>query len=523
MYIWKKGMILLCGLVICAGCRQREVQPKDQKNLKPNIIFILADDLGYGDLGSFGQELIETPNLDALARDGMRFTHHYSGAPVCAPSRYMILTGKHGGHAFIRGNDEWNERGPVWDYRAVAHDSTLEGQRPMPGNEVLLSDLMQKAGYRTGLFGKWGLGAPHTESIPTESGFDTFFGYNCQRQAHTYYPLHLYRDRNRVPLENDTIPPHSTFDIDKGNWGNDLFEHGDYAPFRIYSALEDFIGKSPDRPFFAYWATPIPHVPLQAPGNWVSYYRRKFGEEPGYVAGKGNGYFPHRYPRAAYAAMISFLDAQIGRLIETLKKKGLYENTLIVFTSDNGPSYAGGAQPEWFESGGLFPAEYGRAKGFLYEGGIRVPLIASWPEHIRPGTVSDLPTAQYDLLATFGAVAGFEPPDPADGISFLPTLLGSGLQQRHDFLLWAYPEYGGQLALRAGDWKLIWRGLNDTDRNPEPELYHLGEDPQERNNLAESYPERVDSLLRLFHKEYEVPEIPLFRLKEYESRFRAGH
>ncbi len=507
------GFLLILFALSCRPGNTPETAPA----ALPNIIYILADDLGYGDLGSYGQRLIETPNLDRLAQDGMLFTQHYAGAPVCAPSRYMLLTGKHSGHAFIRGNDEWGDRGPVWDYRAMARDSTLEGQRPLPPGEVLLPGRLKSVGYRTGLFGKWGLGAPHTASIPTRMGFDTFYGYNCQRQAHTYYPLHLYENEHRIHLNNDTIPPHSGFALTGGKHDYGFFDQSDYAPDRIFEALSRFVAQGGEQPFFLYWATPIPHVPLQAPEDWLHYYEAKFGPETPYESGDGTGYFPQRSPRAAYAAMVSFLDQQVGRLIEQLKAQGLYENTLILFSSDNGPSYAGGADPEWFDSAGPFRSEYGRGKGFVYEGGIRVPLIASWPGRIAPGSRSDHLSAQYDLVATLGQLTGFENPAPGDGVSFLPTLLGEEGQEEHPYLLWAYPEYGGQLALRTDRWKLIQRGLNDAGDNPGPELYDLLADPAEGQNLAERYPATVDSLRNLFARAYQVPELPRFRLAEWES------
>ena len=273
-------LVLGCIALAVMSCSEDAESPDPGP---PNIIYILADDLGYGDIGAYGQDRIETPNLDRLAASGMRFTQHYSSAPVCAPSRYMLLTGKHGGHSYIRGNDEWGDRGPVWDYRAMARDSTLEGQRPLPGTEVLLSERLQGAGYRTGLFGKWGLGAPHTNSIPTRRGFDTFFGYNCQRQAHTYHPLFLYQDSVRVHLDNDTIPPHSGFELTGGEPDFGFFQRGEYAPDRIFEALDTFVSQPSDQPFFAYWATPIPHVALQAPDSLVAYYHAKFGEEEPYV------------------------------------------------------------------------------------------------------------------------------------------------------------------------------------------------------------------------------------------------
>ncbi|MDG1573386.1 arylsulfatase [Robiginitalea sp. M366] len=504
--------LILLALSGCLGsCKAPAPEP-----VRPNIIYILADDLGYGELGAYGQSLIETPNLDALAAGGMTFTQHYAGAPVCAPSRYMLLTGKHSGHAFIRGNDEWAARGPVWDYRAMAADSTLEGQRPLPPSEKLLPQWLQEEGYRTGMFGKWGLGAPQTVSVPNLKGFDEFYGYNCQRQAHTYYPLHLYHNRHRVALANDTVAPHTGFEALDGMEDFGYFQQDDYAPDRIFAALTHFVASGSDQPFFLYWATPIPHAPLQAPERWVNYYREKFGEEPPYDASEG-GYFPQEYPRATYAAMISYLDENIGKLVALLQEKGLAENTLILFSSDNGPSYAGGAQPEWFGSANPFPSAYGRGKGFVYEGGIRVPLLAHWPGQIAPGSQSDHISAQYDLLPTLAELVGFATPEGVDGISFLPTLLGHKGQQQHPALVWAFPEYRGQLAVRAGPWKLVERGLNDSLLNPGPELYHLERDPQEQENLASRYPALVDSLATVFQKAYQVPETPRFRLREWEA------
>jgi arylsulfatase len=505
-------------LILCLSCKNEIRETAEDWVKAPNIIYILADDLGYGDLGVYGQKRIETPNLDKLAASGMLFTQHYASAPVCAPSRYMLLTGKHSGHAYIRGNDEWRERGEVWDYRAMAKDSTLEGQRPLPEDEVLLPQHLKTVGYRTGIFGKWGLGAPHTASIPNRMGFDTFYGYNCQRQAHTYYPLHLYENEHRVHLNNDTIPPHSGFALTGGNPDYDFFNQQDYAPELMFDAMIQFVDEKSDAPFFLYWATPIPHVPLQAPKNWITYYRNKFGPESPFESGDGTGYFPQEFPRAAYAAMVSYLDEQVGKLIEKLKVNGQYDNTLIIFTSDNGPSYAGGADPEWFQSAGPFRGEYGKGKGFVYEGGIRVPMIASWPGKIAPGSQSDHLSAQYDLPATLAELTGFEFQNSGDGVSFLPELLGqANRQQEHPFLLWAFPEYGGQLAIRNAKWKLVQRGLNDSLDNPALELYNIQSDPIEQKNLALEQPEIVDSLLQILRKEYRVPETPRFQLKEWEN------
>ena len=506
-------------LLATLSCKEVNTEQAVSAN-RPNIIYILADDLGYGDLGAYGQELIETPNLDKLAAQGMLFTQHYASAPVCAPSRYMLLTGKHSGHAFIRGNDEWRDRGEVWDYRAMALDSTLEGQRPLPPGEVLLPQQLKSVGYRTGIFGKWGLGAPHTESIPTKMGFDTFYGYNCQRQAHTYYPLHLYENEHRVHLNNDTIPPHSGFALTGGSHNYDYFDQKDYAPDLMFDAMLKFVTEPKSDPFFVYWATPIPHVPLQAPAQWIAYYHDKFGPEAPFESGDGTGYFPQEFPKAAYAAMISYLDEQVGKLIDRLKEMGVYENTLIMFTSDNGPSYAGGADPDWFSSAGPFRGAYGRGKGFVYEGGIRVPLIASWPGKITPGSKTNHLSAQYDMVATLSELTGFSDEQNGDGISFLPTLLEKPNQEEHVFLLWAFPEYGGQLALRNAKWKYVQRGLNDPKDNPGPELYNLVSDPMEQENLAGDMPALVDSLRRVAIGEYQIPQTPRFRLQEWERTLK---
>ncbi len=478
----------------------------------PNIIYILADDLGYNELGSYGQSKIETPNLDALAANGMKFTQHYSGSPVCAPSRAVLLTGKHTGHAYVRGNDEWGSRGEVWDYRAMFRDSSLEGQRPLPEGTPTIGSLLQGAGYTTGIVGKWGLGAPHTHSIPNKMGFDFFYGYNCQRQAHTFYPLHLYKNENRVYLNNDTVPPKMKLvegadPYLEASYANYFLE--DYSPDLMFEEIQGFVDENKDKPFFLYWANPIPHVPLQAPKKWIDYYVEKFGEEEPYLGDQG--YFPTRYPRATYAAMVSYMDEQIGFLIEQLKREGLYENTLILFSSDNGPTYAGGADTQWFDSAKPFGSEYGRAKGFVHEGGIRVPMIASWPGKIEPGSNSDHISAFWDVLPTLCEVTGVNPPEDIDGISFLPTLLGNEEQKEHNYLYWEFPSYTGQRALRMGKWKLIQKGLL---KEPQPfELYDLEQDINEQNNIAEQHPEIIQQMQQILDTVRTEPEIERFKIE----------
>ena len=485
---------------------------------KPNIIYILADDLGYGDIGVYGQEKIETPNLDELARNGMIFTQHYTGAPVCAPARYMLLTGKHAGHSYIRGNDEWRERGNVWDYREMIIDSTLEGQRPIPQNTILFPQLLQKEGYTTGMIGKWGLGAPHTNSIPTKMGFDFFFGYNCQRQAHTYYPVHLYKNENRVHLNNDTIPPNTKLakgadPYDPKNYSK--FMLNEYAPELMFKEMISFVSENKQNPFFLYWATPIPHNALQAPQNWIDFYKEKFGEEEPYLG--QNGYFPHQNPRAAYAAMISYLDENIGKLIKYLKDENLYDNTIILFSSDNGVTYSGGTDGEYFNSSGIFGESFGRGKGFVYEGGIRVPMIATWNKKIKPGSITNHISAQYDVMATLLELINYRNIPETDGISFLPTLLDKKEQSVHNFLYWEFPEYGGQIAIRMGDWKVIRRNLKRSGENHTLELYNLSLDPEELNNVATDHPQILDTASDIYDNEHIKSEIEEFRINSIEN------
>ncbi|EDO25637.1 predicted protein [Nematostella vectensis] len=339
------------------------------------------------------------------------------------------------GHSYIRGNDEWNERGDIWNYTKVFSDVSLEGQRPIPENTLTLGKHLQKAGYITALFGKWGLGAPNTEGVPTKQGFDQFYGYNCQRQAHNLYPSHLWENETKVYLNNELVNPHSNLekdaDINDPNSYAKFTQQNDYAPKLIHDKSLAFIRKNKDKPFFMYYASPLPHVPLQVPNKYVDAYRKVFGQEKPYT---GKSYFPTQYPKATYAAMISYLDMQVGEIVAELKKQGIYENTLIVFTSDNGPTYTGGVDANYFNSAKPFDNTYGRTKGFVYEGGIRVPMIASWPKRIKAGTRSNHISAFYDMLPTFSEVAGVKTPEEVDGISFTNTLLGK-TQQNHKFYI----------------------------------------------------------------------------------------
>lgn len=520
MNFYQKSILPIAFLAFFA-CKKDEKVIKEKAS-KPNIIYILADDLGYSELGVYGQKKIETPNIDALARDGMMFTQHYTSAPVCAPARYMLLTGNHSGHAYIRGNDEWNERGNVWNYKATVLDSTLEGQRPIPTETILFPKKLKEKGYATGMVGKWGLGAPHTQALPTKMGFDFFYGYNCQRQAHTYYPVHVYKNEKRVYLNNDTIPPSIKLDKNADPNNPDSYKNftlNEYTPDLFFNEMMNFISEKKDSPFFFYWATPIPHNPIQAPQRWVDYYKDKFGNETPYLGEKS--YYPHQNPRAGYAAMISYLDENVGKLVKYLKEEGLYDNTLIMFTSDNGVTYTGGTDGKYFNSSGEFGEAYGKAKGFVYEGGIRVPMIATWPNQIKPDSKTELISAQYDVMATLSDLVGFETPKNNDGISFLPTLLGNKQEKEHEFLFWEYPEYGGQVAIRMGDWKVVRQNLKNKRKEPTLELYNLKTDAAETNNVADQYPEIIQKAVNIFKREHQNAQVERFRIPLIENGLLA--
>ena len=494
-------LLFLMGLFSCMKKEQR-----------PNIIYILADDLGYGELGVYGQGIIETPNIDALASTGIRFTQHYSGSPVCAPSRSVLMTGLHSGHTHIRGNDEWKDRGDVWSYEAMFKNPFLEGQRPLLDTIVTVAEILKEAGYQTGGVGKWGLGAPTTEGVPNKQGFDFFYGYNCQRQAHTYYPMHLWRNEEREFLHNKMVPPHTNLadSVDPENPASYAdFTLNDYAPELIHNEAMSFIERNIHRPFFLYYASPIPHLPLQAPRHWVDYYRKKLGTEDPYT---GKNYYPNQTPRATYAAMISTLDEQVGEIIKKLKDLGLYENTLIIFTSDNGPTYTGGADTRYFKSARPFKSERGWSKGYLHEGGIRVPMIASWPGRIAPGTVSEHLSVFYDVMPTLCDVIGQPLPSQTDGISFLPVLLDKGEIKKHEYLYWEFPAYNGQQAVRMGRWKGIRKDIFDD--NLDIELFDLDKDKQEQNNVAANFPNVIEKIETIMKREHTPATLNRFKIAQ---------
>lgn len=461
----KRSYLLLYLIAIlfssCTSTKKQEAV----ENQKPNIVYILADDLGYGDLSCYGQTHFSTPHIDQLAKEGMLFTQHYAGTTVCAPSRSSLMTGQHTGHTPIRGNKGWEP----------------EGQWPLPQEAYTMATMLQEAGYVTGAFGKWGLGYIDTEGDPNKQGFDQFYGYNCQSLAHNYYPGHLWNNHEKVILEENS---------------GDKFET--YAPDLIHSRALQFIEQNKDKPFFLYYPTTIPHAELLLPEENLAKYRGKFlpekqykGAEPGDKNFRKGSYGTQPESHAAFAAMVDYLDTQVGEIIAKLKEEGIYDNTLIVFTSDNGPHLEGGADPNYFDSNGPL-------KGFkrdLYEGGIRVPMIAVWNGKIKKGTTSDHISAFWDVFPTVAEMIGAEPPANIDGISFLPTLIGKD-QPEHDYLYWEFHEMGGRKAIRRGNWKLVNYQVN----NPEKmtvELYDLSTDVGEEHNVANEHPELVKELQQL--------------------------
>jgi len=450
----------------------------------PNIVFILADDLGYGELGSYGQTKIETPHLDKMAAEGMQFTQFYCGNAVCAPSRCVLLTGKHGGHAYIRNNGDPGKM--LAETKALGAE--FPGQNPIPDSEVTMAEVLKQKGYATAAIGKWGLGHFGSSGDPNQQGFDLFYGFNCQRHAHNHYPRYLWRNR-----EKEILP------------GNDRTLHGEtFSQDRFREVAIEFINENVDagKPFFLYLPFAIPHLSIQVPNEDLQQYRGKIDEEDY----KHRGYLLHPQPRAGYAAMISHMDRDIGQIMKTLKDRGVDENTLVMFSSDNGPTYnrLGGSDSDYFNSA----AGLRGLKGSLYDGGIRVPLIARWPGKIQSGTQSNLLAAFYDLMPTFAEVAGAQPPKEIDGISFLPELTGKP-QTPHKFLYWEFAAYGGQQAIRSGDWKLIRQNMGrprQTDAG-KPELYHLSKDPGESKDLADQYPERVAELMKLMQEQHKPSKL----------------
>lgn len=410
---------------------------------RPNVLFILADDLGYGDLGCYGQKRIQTPNIDRLAKEGLRFTDAHSGATVCAPSRCCLMTGKHTGHSTVRGN--------------------MRPEVPLTAGEHTLGSVMKSAGYRTGVIGKWGLGGPHTESIPSKKGFDEFFGYLNHWHAHLSYPDYIWDGQQEMQLPENWFHRQKVF-------SNDLFTE---------RALS-FVERNAADPFFLYLPYTIPHA-----NNELGQMQPNGMEVPD----KGI-YAKENWPDVEknFAAAITRMDGDIGKIVALLEKKGVLDNTLIFFTSDNGAHKEGGHDPKFFASSGPLRG----TKRDLYEGGIRVPAIAQWKGKIAAGTVSDFTWAFWDVLPTLAEIGGVPAPAGIDGMSIAPALMGKK-QMAHEYLYWEFHERGFHQAVRQGNWKLVRQGPKF-----ETELFDLSKDLSEQDSVASKFPDvakRLEGLL----------------------------
>jgi arylsulfatase A-like enzyme len=465
-------------LVALAGVCLLTVAPAHAQSPipSPNIVFIMADDLGYGDIGPFGQTKIHTPRLDAMAREGTRFTSFYAGSPVCAPSRSTLMTGQHTGHTPIRGNKEAQ---PL-------------GQLPLPDDAVTLAEVLKARGYATGGFGKWGMGDSGTEGVPTKQGFDEFFGYLDQRRAHFYYPEFLIRGEERVPL------PNRVKEEPRSPGAGPATVRAVFSEDTIVGAALSFIDRHKEGPFFLYLPFTIPHAELQPPQDAFAPYLRPdgssiFPETPF----PGPHYGAQAMPHAAYAAAVSRMDRDVGRVLDRLKELGLDDNTLVIFTSDNGPSIEGGSDPEFFASSGPYRGH----KRDVYEGGIREPMIARWPGRVPAGATSDHVWAMWDVFPTFAALAGAKVHAGIDGLDMTAALTGKGTAPQHDHLYWEFHELGGKQAVRRGNWKAVRLGLI---KNPDApvELYDLSTDPGETRDLAAQHPDVARELKAIMVREH---------------------
>jgi len=425
----------------------------------------MADDMGYAEAGCYGQKIIRTPAIDRIAANGMKFTRFYSGSPVCAPSRCVLLTGKHTGHSYIRDNGNPKEKNPLTQF---------PGQNPIPDSVLTVAEILKERGYATACIGKWGLGHTGNPGDPGKQGFDLFYGYKCQVHAHNHYPEFLWRNNKMEKLE-----------------GNDRSLYGEQHSQDLFTreAL-NFINENRDTSFFLYLPFIIPHLSIQTTDAFLEMYRDSIPESDY----KHRGYLEHPYPRAGYAGMITQMDDAVGQVMEEIYKLGLQEETIIIFTSDNGPTYdrLGGSDSDFFESS----APLRGRKGSLLEGGIRIPLVIQWQGKIKPGSVTDLQSAFWDVLPTLCEAAGINIPEDTDGISFLPTLLGKNEQSRHESLYWEFPDYGGQAAMIKGDWKLLVTYLESKEEPLSVQLFNLADDIEESKDVSVENPELVKDILK---------------------------
>lgn len=464
-----------------------------------NVVFILADDLGWGEVGCFGQKKIPTPHLDALAAEGARLTQHYSGAPVCAPSRCVLMTGKHLGRAEVRGNRSMNK---------VEPEQYFEGQHPLSESAFTMAMAFKKAGYATGAMGKWGLGPVGSTGDPNKKGFDLFFGYNCQGVAHSFYPPYLWRNAEQITINKNPIPGHAKQpegEVRMEDWIGET-----YAPRLMIAEAEKFLDDHKDGPFFLYLPFIEPHVSMHPPKESVEKFPLEWDTEP--YRGDA-GYVPHPRPRAGYAAMISDLDGYVGRVVAKLKEHGIYDRTLVIFSSDNGTTHprppskfhVGGVDGSFFES----TAGLRGWKGSVYEGGIRVPTIVRLPGQIPAGSVNATPGYFADWFPTLCEAVGLERPENLDGGNLWPALTSGETRERRRPMVWVFPEYGGQVAVRLGGMKLVRQNLKTKEPGPW-EVYDLAQDPGETRDLSATQADLIKQAEAVLLRE--VDDNPVFHV-----------
>lgn len=507
-----KKLILATTGLVCAPVLLPAKSAKAQKEdaSRPNILLILCDDMGYGDLACYGQPFISTPNIDRVAEEGIRFTQAYAGSPVSAPSRATIMTGQHSGHSHVRGNKEY------WSYDNTMKygdnvDFAVVGQEPYDPAHKILPEILKDRGYRTGVFGKWAGGYEGSASTPDKRGVDEFYGYICQFQAHLYYPNFLNRF-SRALGDTAVVREVMEDNMKYPMFGRKYFKRTQYSARIIHDKALEWIDKQDTQhPFVGFFTYTLPHAELAQPDDDIlESYKKKFFVDKTWGGQESSRYNPVEHTHAQFAGMITRLDAYVGEIMAKLKEKGLDKNTIVIFTSDNGPHEEGGADPEYFGRDGKLRG----LKRQCYEGGIRIPFIAWWPGHIKAGTVSDLPFAFYDLMPTFCDIAGVKnfrkrytnrslPGDCFDGLSIAPTLLGDNTkQQRHEHLYWEFHETD-QIAVRRGDWKLIVvKGI--------PRLYNLATDLHEDKDIDAEHPEIVRELFDIIRKEH--TDNPMFKV-----------
>ena len=488
-----------CGLLASATVHAQEQ--------RPNIIYIMCDDLGYADVGCYGQQYISTPNLDRMASEGMRFTQAYAGSPVSAPSRACFMTGQHTGHTKVRGNKEYRIG---TTYYGNNKDNAQTGQEPYDPNHIILPEIMKKNGYNTGMFGKWAGGYEGSESTPDKRGIDEYYGFMCQFQAHLYYPnfLNAYdKAAGDTEVHRETLYNN----IDHPMYGENYKKRSDYSADLIHQKALAWIDKQSDEtPFFGIFTYTLPHAELAQPNDSIlQAYQGAFCIEKSYGGDEASRYNPTNIAHQQFAAMVTRLDIYVGEVLKKLEEKGFDDNTLVIFTRDNGPHIEGGGDPDYFNTEKLLRG----TKRSTTEGGIRVPFIARWPGKVAAGTVNDHQLAFYDLMPTFCDIIGvdnyiekYKNPNLAvdyfDGLSFAPTLLGEGEQEAHEFLYWEFHETN-MMALRMGNWKLVVQ-------NGSCSLYDLVTDTHEDNNIASKYPDVVNKMKTILLREHTASEISQF-------------